>query len=577
MTHMSITEKNGAPETGSVKQAATANTETSINKTTNQAMSEADRNVYWYLSEVQYQEYVSKAYKVNEPRVRALSLLNGMSDRTIDYKKSKELFNESTQGGGLKRRSTEEVKAMSTKQREVYYALRDGEEYKLFNPNNEDLPAHVRSLILKKVEADGWTRYFIPTKEQMDTIDGIILDNVQVPDLIDKACRTPRLRETLKAHEAENSARAYSSKIDGTQPAVPSCVGVSLGKGYFCLPISWVRKLVYRVCFDPGYNTEDDLKLDSDTLFRLDRLILSRCRCDLQSKVPVRYDLLKETGMGTPFRVGLDNEFMLRVILFKGIEKQENVAFTTSIRLTIGDKTLELSLKNVLDEKRKHPRLCNSIACLPLYARYHALEHVYHMPMLEVYFPMGDLQLLVRAAKCTKLLTAMLKELKGKPDAEEAKLTDTMKDLFDCARDLSQGKEVCGDRLKKLVTELTGSEDEANRLLEACKSVKPYDCLDFVHVTSEFCKNHRTCIYAHDRVYVPADDKEALEALKQTLNAQCLIWALKGRSGSLVREFSADYDSFDTVRVAEEQAAVANAASPTSSFWTSWKDLLEAC
>ncbi len=41
------------------------------------------------------------------------------------------------------------------------------------------------------------------------------------------------------------------------------------------------------------------------------------------------------------------------------------------------------------------------------------------MQVHEVYFPMGDLQLLVRAAKCTGQLTDMLKELKGEPDAEE--------------------------------------------------------------------------------------------------------------------------------------------------------------
>ncbi len=541
----------------------------------------ADRGQYWYLTDEEFQARVKQAYEVHPLRAIAWSILNEMSDNSEEYWKCKKILKESSgtedTPPGVAIRTSEQLKKMTTKEKRTYYACRDAEEYVLFNPNNEDLPDHVRALILKKVEADGWTRYFIPTKEQMDTINDIILSNVQPVDIIDKARRFPRLRETLKAHEKEHGGSEYSSKPKGARTAVPSCLGVPLDKVYFSFPISLVRKRVYRVCFDPAYNLKDDMKLDQDALFRLDRLILSRCKCtDLRSKVPVKYDLLVDANMGTPYRVGLDNEFILRLLLLKGTVKQRNVAFTTTIRPTFGDKTLELSLSNVSDKDEKEPRLFNSIACLPPYTRYHALEHVYRMPMLEVYFPMGDLQLLVRAAKCTGLLTAMLKELKGEPDAEEAKLTDTMKDLFDCARDLNQGKEACGDRLKKLVTELTGSEDEANRLLEAFKSVKPYDCHDFVHVMSEFCKNHRNCIYAHDRVYVPTDDKDALDALKQALNAQCFIWAVKGRSGSLTGEFNADYDSFDTVKVTEEQATIGQPAL-TGSFWTSWKDLLEAC
>ncbi len=72
----------------------------------------------------------------------------------------------------------------------------------------------------------------------------------------------------------------------------------------------------------------------------------------------------------------------------------------------LGNVRVSMELNNAPDKEGGNPRLHNSIACLPLYARYHALEHVFKMDMLEVYFPMSDLPLLVRTAKCANLLNA---------------------------------------------------------------------------------------------------------------------------------------------------------------------------
>ncbi len=560
-----------------------------VNKevTTNQAMAEADRRAHWYLNDEQYQACVEKA-KAVKFRKRAVEIMNTLSDQSAEYSRCSALLHESLRGG-LRIRTREEVEMMTPSEKRVYYACRDEEVYKYINPKDAALSPDIRPLVLKKEETDGWPHYFIPSKAQLGAVKRIVLGEVRAIDIVDKAQRYPEFKRGLKEYERKHLYQVPSDNTQSSMPPARSLCHVSLHHAYCCFPISTVRKYIYQVCIDPDFNTRDNLELDKDETARLDSLILSQFGGNGSlDKLPVRYDLLREMKTATPFRVELDNEYMLKLLLIKDEEQSPKSAFKTTIRPMLGNVRVSMELSNAPDKEEGNPRLHNSIACLPLYARYHALEHVFKLDMLEVYFPMGDLQLLARAAKCANLLNAMRRVLKADMNAEEITPTDLVKELFDCARDLYRGKDVHQDKLRGLVVAVMNSAyeadmaaakkpeasdeerargvtaeeslayagEEANRLYQACKQRKLYDCPDFVLATAEFCKKRCECIYAHDRVYVPKEDQQALTILKMDLNALDLIWAVKGRSGSLTSEFDVDYEYFDTNRGEEKQDVV---------------------